>query len=92
MQNTQNTGDCKKYNSDSTPKKAFAGKSTLHNPCNGSASCEHSTRYTQLYTKIVKLEIFNKKLKCTSKKCKAKTLIHPEVMGPVALGSYIIVV
>ena len=25
-QNTHNTGDCKKYNSDDTPKKGFTGK------------------------------------------------------------------
>ncbi len=37
LQNTHNTGDCKKYNSDGTPKKGFAENSTQRNPLNISA-------------------------------------------------------
>ena len=37
-QNTHNTGDCKKYNSDGTPKKGFAGKNAQHPSRNERAS------------------------------------------------------
>ena len=70
MQNTHNTGDCKKYNSDGTPKKGFAGKSAQCNPRNGSALRDQKTNYVQLSTKIAKLEKSNKKLKCATKKGK----------------------
>ena len=69
-QNTHNTGDCKKYNLDSTLKKAFAGKSKQRNPCNGSTPREQKTNYTQLSAKITKLKKANKNLKQANKKCK----------------------
>ena len=68
MQNTHNTGEHKKYNSDGTPKKAFTGKSTQHSPPNGSAPYKHIIRYAQLSVKMAKLEKSNKKL--ANKKCK----------------------
>ena len=70
MQNTHNTGDCKKYNSDGTPKKGFAGKSAQRSLRNGSSQCDNRTNYAQLSTKIAKLEKSNKKLKRTNKKRK----------------------
>ena len=70
-QNTYNTGDCCKYKKDGTPKRAFAGKSAQQcNPCNRNAPRDHNNSYTQLSTKIVKIEKSNKKLKCTNKKSK----------------------
>ena len=70
MQNTHNTGDCKKYNSDGTPKKGFAGKNAQRNSHKGSALCDQKTNYVQLSAKIAKLEKSNRKLKRTSKKRK----------------------
>ncbi len=70
MQNTHNTGDCKKYNSDGTPKKGFAEKSAQCNPRNGSAQHNQKANYMQLSAKIVKLKKSNKKLKHATKKCK----------------------
>ena len=62
-QNTHNTGDCRKYVKDGTPKRAFAGKSAQQgNPRNRS--------YPQLSEKIAKLEKSNKKLKRMNTKCK----------------------
>ena len=49
-----NADDCKKYNSDVTPKKAFAGKNVQRNPCHGSMPCKQKTNYAQLSAKIVK--------------------------------------
>ena len=95
--NTHNTSDCKKYNSDGTPKKGFAGKSAQRNTRNESAQGEQKSNYAQLSAKIAKLERSNKKLKRANKKRKrdrasviatatATTPTHPDVMGPVALG------
>ena len=69
-QNTHNIGDCKKYNSDGTPKKGFAGKSAQHSPQNGSSQHGKKTNYAQLSTKIEKLEKSNEKLKRANKKRK----------------------
>ena len=69
-QNTHNTGDCKKYNSDGTPKKGFEGKNVQRNSCNECASRDQSNSYAQLSTKIAKLEKSNGKLKHATKKCK----------------------
>ena len=91
-QNTHNTGDCKKFNLDGTPKKAFAGKSMQCDPRNGSVLHEQKTSYVQLSVKIAKLKKSNKKLKRTNKNgsviatATAMTLTHPDEMGPVALG------
>ncbi len=70
MQNTHNTGDCKKFNSDGTPKKGFAGKNTQHPSCNERASCKQNASFAQLSVKIAKLEKSNKKLKRAKKKRK----------------------
>ncbi len=70
MQNTHNTGDCKKYNPDGTPNKGFAGKIAQCNSRNGSVSCDQKTNYVQLSAKIAKLEKSNRKLKRASKKRK----------------------
>jgi hypothetical protein len=70
MQNTHNMGDCRKYEKDGTPKKAFTGKSAQCNPCNRNASHEHNTSRMQLSMKIAKLDKSNKKLKCMNKKGK----------------------
>ena len=70
MQNTHNTGDCKKYNSDGTPKKGFAGKSEQCNPCIRSVLHDQKSNYAQLSTKITKLEKSNTKLKRANKKHK----------------------
>ncbi len=67
---THNTGECKKYNSDGTPKKGFAGKSAQQNSHNKSASRDQNASYAQLSMKIAKLEKSNKKLKSTKKKRK----------------------
>ncbi len=69
-QNTHNTGDCKKYNSDGTPKKTFTRKNAQRNPRNGSALRKQKTNFAQLSAKIVKLEKSNKKLKQANKKGK----------------------
>ena len=69
-QNTHNTGNCKKYNSDGTLKKGFAGKNAQRNPRKESASRNQKTNYAQLSAKIAKLEKSNRKLKRASKKCK----------------------
>jgi hypothetical protein len=69
-QNTHNTGDCRKYNPNGTPKKGFAGKSAQRNPRNGSAPRDQKTNYAQLSAKIAKLEKSNKKLKRANKKRK----------------------
>ena len=66
--NTHNTGDCKKYNSDGTPKKGFAGKNAQRNTRNESAQREQKSNYAQLSAKIAKLEKSNKKLKRANKK------------------------
>ena len=66
--NTHNTGDCKKYNSDGTPKKGFAGKNAQRNPRNENAQREQKSNYAQLSAKIAKLEKSNKKLKRANKK------------------------
>ena len=65
-------GDCKKFNSDGTPKKGFAGKNTQHPSCNKCASRKQNASYAQLSAKIAKLEKSNKKLKHVKKKCKHK--------------------
>ena len=65
-----NTGDCKKYNSDGTLKKGFAGKNAQRNLRNRITSHEQITRYVQLSAKIVKLKESNRKFKHTNKKCK----------------------
>ena len=70
MKNTHNTGDCRKYEKDGTPKKAFPGKSAQRNLRVKNAPHEHNTSYAQLSVKIVKLEKSNKKLKHTNKKRK----------------------
>ena len=70
VKNTHNTGDCKKYISDCTPKESFTRKSMQHNPQNRNASCEHNTSYVQLSAKITGLKKSNKKLKHVNKKCK----------------------
>jgi len=69
-QNTHNTGDCQKYEKDSTPKKAFTGKSTQHNPSIRNAPRENNASYAQLSAKITRLEKPNKKLKRMNMKCK----------------------
>ena len=68
--NTHNTGDCRKYEKDDTPKKAFTGKRAQHNPCNRNALRDHNASYAQLSTKIAKLEKSSKNLKHTNKKPK----------------------
>ena len=68
--NTHNTGECRQYEKDRTPTKAFAEKSAQRNPCNRNAPLEHNTSYAQLSTKIAKLEKSNKKLKRMNKKHK----------------------
>ena len=72
MQNTHNTRECRKYEKDGTPKRAFAGKSTQQqrNPCNRNAPRESNNSYVQLFVKIAKLEKSNKKLKRANKKFK----------------------
>ncbi len=70
MQNTHNTGECKRYNLDGTPKKGFAGKNAQCNLRNGSMSHDQKTNYTLLSAKIAKLEKSNRKLKHASKKHK----------------------
>jgi len=50
--NTHNMGECRNYEKDRTPKKAFTGKSEQSNSCNGSAPSEHNTCYVQLSAKI----------------------------------------
>ncbi len=70
MQNTHNTGDCKKYNSDGTPKKGFKGKSAQRNLCNGSTLRDQKSNDAQLSAEIAKLKKSNKKLKCVHKKRK----------------------
>ena len=67
---THNTGNCKKYNSDGTPKKGFAGKSAQRSPRNESSQRDKKNNYAQLSAKIAKLEKSNKKLKCANKKRK----------------------
>ena len=67
---THNTGECKKYNSDGTLTKDFAGKNTQQNSCNKNTSRDQSTSYAQLSEKIAKLEKSNKKLKRAKKKRK----------------------
>ncbi len=61
--NTHNTGDCKKFNSDGTLKKGFAGKNAQHPSHNECASRKQNASYVQLSMKIAKLEKSNKKLK-----------------------------
>ena len=70
MQNTDNTGDCKKYHSDGTPRKGFAGQSTHRSPRNESSQRDKKNNYAQLSAKIAKLEKSNKKLKRAKKKRK----------------------
>ena len=72
VQNTHNTGDCKKFNSDGTPKKGFAGKNTEHPSRNEHASRKQNASYAQLSAKIAKLEKSIKKLKGMKKKHKCK--------------------
>jgi hypothetical protein len=71
-QNTHNTGDCRKYKKDGTPKRAFAGKNAQQqrNPCIRNALRESNNSYAQLSMKIAKLEKSNKKLKHANKKRK----------------------
>ena len=60
--------NCKKYNSDGTLKKGFAGENAQHNLRNEHASRAQNASYAQLSTKITKLEKSNKKLKCAKKR------------------------
>ena len=69
-QNTHNTGDCKKYNLNGTPKESFAEKNTQRNMHNEHASHKPNASYMQLSAKITKLEKSNKKLKRARKKRK----------------------
>ena len=70
-QNTHNTGECRKHEKDGTPKRAFAGKSMQQrNPHNRNATRKQNNSYTQLSSKIAKLEKSNKKLKHAHKKPK----------------------
>jgi hypothetical protein len=70
-QNTHNMGDCRKYEKDGTPKRAFAGKSMQqHNQRNRNAPRESNTSYMQLSAKICKLEKSKKKLKRANIKCR----------------------
>ena len=82
-QNTHNTGDCKKYNLDGTPKKGFTRKNAQCNSHHGSTPHDQKT-YAQLSAKIAKLE------KSTSAQARnasvimiatVTTLMHPEAMG-----------
>ena len=72
--NTHNTGECKKYNLDGTPKKGFAGKNSQQNSHNKNASRDQNASYLQLSVKIVKLAKSNKRLKHTKKKRKRKSV------------------
>ncbi len=65
-------GDCRKYEKDGTPKRAFAGESAQQqrNPRNQNAPHESNNSYAQLSAKIAKLEKSNKKLKRANKKRK----------------------
>ena len=56
MQNTHNTGDCKKYNSDGTPKKGFAWKITQCNSCNECASHEQNNSMRSCLQKLLNLK------------------------------------
>ena len=69
-QNTHNTGNCKKYNSDGTPKKGFARNNAQRNSRNEGAQRDQKSNYAQLSAKITKLERSNKKLKRANKKRK----------------------
>ena len=69
---THYMGDCKKYNSDGSPKKALQGKNVQHNLHNKRASHQQNASYAKLSAKITKLEKSNKKLKCTKEKHKRK--------------------
>ena len=71
-QNTHNIGDCRKYEKNGTPKRAFAGKSVQQqrNLRNQNAPRESNNSYAQLSAKITKLEKSNKKLKHANKKRK----------------------
>jgi hypothetical protein len=44
-QNAHNMGDCRKYEKNGTPKKAFAGKSSQCNPRKRNVPHEHNTSY-----------------------------------------------
>ena len=70
MHNTHNMGDCKKFNSNSTPKKGFAEKNAQHPSRNDCALHKQNASYVQLSAKIAKLEKSNKKLKQANKKYK----------------------
>ena len=99
MQNTHNTGDCRKYEKDGTPKKAFTGKSMQRTLCSNNAMRSnntthvHNSAYVQLSMKIMKLEkqTGSKSMPARSasmiKKVIAKNPTHPEVMGTVVLGN-----
>ncbi len=100
MQNSHNVGDCHKYKKDGTLKKAFAEKSMQCKLHNKNVPRKHNTSYVQLSGNIAKLKKSNKKLKPAKRSASAivtltmtaMTLIHPEMMGPIALGSEIILV
>jgi hypothetical protein len=66
--NTRNTMECRKYEKDRTPKKAFIGKGVQRDPHSQNAPHRHNNTYVQLSTKIAKLEKSNKKLKCDKKR------------------------
>ncbi len=90
--NTHNTGDCKKYNSDGTPKKGFAEKNAQHNTPNKSAQRDQKSNYALLSAKLLSLKSPTGNSSTQARNASmimivtATTPMHPEVMGPVALG------
>ncbi len=93
LQNTHNTGDCKKYNSDGTPKKGFAGKKAQCNLCNGSALQDQKANCAQLCAKLLNLKSQTGNSSAQGSNASvimtatATTPTHPEAMGQVALGN-----
>ena len=88
--NTHNTGDCKKYNSDGTPKKGLPGKTRSATRAMKThsvnrkvtmRSCQQRSPNLRNLTRNSNAQIKSAGVTATA------TPTHPEVMGPVALGS-----
>ena len=49
--NTHNTMECRQYEKDGIPRKAFIGKGVQRNPHSQNAPCGHNNTYVQLSAK-----------------------------------------
>ena len=69
---THNTGECRKYEKDGTPKKSFNGKATVGKKHNGKGKKDHANSFAQFMERFSKLEKAVKKTHKSSRKKKRR--------------------